>query len=349
MAKKETKSVVVKKRPISKKKVKPKPKEPKTKKPAKKEKKDVFEVPVGKIVTVLIILGLIAVLVVGGIKLFKPKESNDIAAVVNGEIITWSRIEAQYDKLSPEFQQIITQEILLNQTIDEELLVTEVAEKQIQVPQEELDSLVDRVKAQFTEDELDKTLERQGLTMQGFTDQLGQRLLVNVLLTEEIPELEVTEEEIEDFFNENKELLDTPEMVRASHILVNSSEEAEDILALLAEGEDFAELAAEHSLDGTAQTGGDLGFFPRELMVSEFDEVAFSLEIDEISDAVETTFGFHIIMVTDKRDAKDANLDELRATIKFNLFDTKLRANQDKFNDYIQNLRANADIELFEK
>lgn len=339
MAKKQAKKVVVKKRPINKKK-------PLKKKP-KVSKEDTFEIPVSKLLTILVVVAVVAILIFAGSKIFQPKEGNGIAAIVNGEEILWSQIDKQYNNLPAQLQQIFTHEVLLNQTIDEKLLMQQVESIGVEVNEEELDSLVARVRSQFTEEELDQTLEAQGLTMESFIKQLAQRLRVNQFLSTQIPELVVTEQDIQDFFTENEDVLGTPEMVSASHILVNSSELAEEVLTKLEAGEDFAALAAEYSMDGTAQTGGDLGFFPKGVMVPEFEEAAFSLEIGEVSVIVETDFGFHIITVTGKREAVEANLDDLRATIKFNLLDTKLRENQDKFNDYMQQLRESADIEIF--
>ena len=108
-------------------------------------------------------------------------------------------------------------------------------------------------------------------------------------------------------------------------------------------------LAEEYSIDGSAPIGGDLGFFPKGVMVEEFENAVFALDVGEISDIVETQYGYHIITVTDKSEAQEADLDDLRATIRFNLFDDKLRLNQEKYFDYMDSLRDAADIQIFER
>lgn len=91
------------------------------------------------------------------------------------------------------------------------------------------------------------------------------------------------------------------EEIKASHILVETEEEAISIREEILSGTDFEELAAEHSLCPSGANGGDLGFFGRGQMVGEFEKAAFDLKVGEISDPVRTNFGWHLILVTDKQ------------------------------------------------
>ena len=131
-----------------------------------------------------------------------------------------------------------------------------------------------------------------------------------------IKDIEVSEEEVEAEYNS---LFGNVQEVQASHILVDDLETAELIKEKLDAGADFAELAIEYSKDpGSGQKGGELGFFPRGQMVPAFEEVAFSLSVGEISDPVESQFGYHIIFVTDQV-VYDKTFEEAEEEIRTNL------------------------------
>ena len=137
-------------------------------------------------------------------------------------------------------------------------------------------------------------------------------------------EIVVPPQDVESYYNDSIDQYSTPEQVRASHILFNIEDEdeavvrerAEAVLADARGGADFATLAETHSDDaGSATLGGDLDFFSRGRMVPEFEEAAFSMEPDTISDLVRTEYGFHIIKVVDRREAANRPLDEVREQI----------------------------------
>ncbi len=108
--------------------------------------------------------------------------------------------------------------------------------------------------------------------------------------------------------------------------MVDDEKTAKEVKKKLDEGEDFAELAKEYSKDeSNAESGGELGFFGKGKMVKEFEDKAFSMKVDEISDPVKTEHGYHIIKVTDKKDAKKAKLADHKEEIKDTLFEQKLQ------------------------
>ena len=137
----------------------------------------------------------------------------------------------------------------------------------------------------------------------------------------------ITDEDIKAYFEENKESFNEEEQVAASHILVEDEATAKKVAKKLADGEDFATLAKEFSTDTmSAENGGELGFFPRGKMVAEFEEAAFSMKVDAISDPVKTEHGYHIIHVTDKKAAKEAVFKEHKEEIKGLLLEEGVQA-----------------------
>lgn len=137
--------------------------------------------------------------------------------------------------------------------------------------------------------------------------------------------------------------------VRASHILVESEAVALEIRASLMAGESFETLAEIHSLDvQTGQVGGDLGYFPRGMMVAPFNDAAFSLPVGEISDPVQSDFGFHIIKVVDTQtvqDMIDAGEDE--ELIEYFTGDYKNSLIDEAYKNTIADLRESLDIKIF--
>ena len=135
----------------------------------------------------------------------------------------------------------------------------------------------------------------------------------------------VPQADIQRYYNDNSQQYTSPERVRASHILLNTGgkdeaavrKQAEELLAKIKAGANFAELAKKYSEDpGSKEKGGDLDFFPRGQMVPEFEQAAFSLQPGQVSDLVKTQYGFHIIKVVEKQAGSTQTLDQVRAQIQ---------------------------------
>lgn len=124
----------------------------------------------------------------------------------------------------------------------------------------------------------------------------------------------------------------------AAHILVRSEEEIEAVVAELEEGRPFAELAREHSIDGSAQAGGELGWFGEGVMIPAFEEAVMALEPGEVSDPVETQFGWHVVQLIDRRDAQVPPIEEVREDLADQIQREAARA-------LIEELRAGTEVE----
>jgi peptidyl-prolyl cis-trans isomerase D len=134
------------------------------------------------------------------------------------------------------------------------------------------------------------------------------------LSLDDIEEQEVADDEtLRSLYDEDKELFTNPEQRSAQHILVEERELAENLLEEIQQGADFSELARIHSIDtSTKDSGGDLGYFERDIMVPEFDKVVFEMGIGELSKVVETDFGFHIIKLTEIQPENIKSFEESR-------------------------------------
>ena len=146
----------------------------------------------------------------------------------------------------------------------------------------------------------------------------------------------VSEEEVREFFETNKNAFGENESVSASHILVGDLSKAENLYEKIQNGEDFATLAKENSTCPSSANGGDLGYFGRGQMVKEFEDMAFSLEVGAVSKPVKTQFGYHLILLNDKKSDKAKNFEDIKDELKESLFAKK---QQDAYVEKINSLR----------
>jgi peptidyl-prolyl cis-trans isomerase C len=142
-----------------------------------------------------------------------------------------------------------------------------------------------------------------------------ERILGNILVETAVSDV-VTEEAVRRVYEEQRRLAPRDVEVRARHILVATREEADEVARLLAEGTDFAQLAARVSQDpATRLEGGDLGYFTRQGILPAFADIAFETETGEVSAPFQTEYGWHVLTVIDRRRQPDPGLEERRADI----------------------------------
>lgn len=296
----------------------------------------------------LIIIGILVILVVGvvlGTMIYSKDSAKDLAAEVNGEKISLASVNKEYEKIPVEQRPLIKRMDLLNQTIVTTLLLQEAKKSNIKTEDEEVTKVIGEIKLPPGQD-LNTILSMQGFTLDEFEAKIKDQLTIQKLLNNTII-IDVSDEEILEYFNKNKELLNQESSINASHILVNSSKEADDIIKELKKGKSFEDLAKEKSLDpGSKENGGNLGVFPKGAMVKEFEDAAFALKVGEISKPVKTTFGYHIIKVSEILEAKEATLEDSKEKITELI---KREKSSDAAVEYIRNLYSVADIKIYLK
>ena len=200
---------------------------------------------------------------------------------------------------------------------------TEVSEEEIQ---EEVDLTKDEVAQQAEaagregspEELFQEALDQFGFGRAEFWEEVRRGLLVQKVQEDVVGVVEPTEEEVGDFYEENKATQFTiPERRCIRHILLTEDEEAEDVRDQLEAGGDFGELAEEYSQDpGSRERGGDLGCQPEGGFVPEFDAAAFEAQEGEVAGPIETDFGFHLIEVTDIQQEEETPLEEAAPEIE---------------------------------
>ncbi|WP_160644952.1 stalk domain-containing protein [Chengkuizengella marina] len=271
---------------------------------------------------------------------------SDYIVKVNGEKVDKDKL---FDLMVQQLGKEKT-DALVQQLIDQTLVAQQLAIEGLNVTDEEIaDSVskeIERFKASFgSDEEVEAYLLRYGMSLEDYQkiveDMIPFQLQIEKLFESKI---EITDEEIATYYEANLSTYTEEEQVKASHILVETKEEAESILQQINDGTDFSELAIEHSIDpGSGSNGGDLGFFGRGVMVPEFEEAAFNLSTGEISEIVQSNFGFHIIKVTDKKEEKTPTLEEKQEEIKEELSKVKTR---EQYQLWIEEVKTESEIEI---
>lgn len=171
---------------------------------------------------------------------------------------------------------------------------------------------------------------------------LQKQLLRGVAINSVLENITADEADVKAYYDDHGHEFLTQEEISASHILVDTEEAAKDVKRRLDEGEDFSAIAREVSTCPSKENGGNLGHFGRGQMVPEFEDAAFSMKVDDISEPVQTQFGYHIIKLDHKHEARKLEFDEVKEQIEQNLRNVK---QQDAYTEYLEQLKAKYPVE----
>ncbi|HEX2644907.1 MAG TPA: peptidylprolyl isomerase [Thermoanaerobaculia bacterium] len=297
-----------------------------------------------------------------------PDKMPAVVAKVNGEEIKKDQLLDEANKLKAQLDQAgqgqqasspgFYREVL-DGIIARTLLGQAAKSQGVTITDEEAKKEVDQLKSRFPNPEaFQQALTAQKMTEQGLLAEARRQMAVQKYVeTKILNALTVTDAAAKDFYEKNKEQMKRPEQVHARHILIRvdpkatdadkqkAKAKAQDILARAKKGEDFAKLASENSEDpGSKGNGGDLSWFSHGQMVEAFDKAAFALQPNQISDLVETQFGYHIIQTLERKPESVVPFEEAKARIEQYL---KQRQTQEAVQARIQELRTQGKVETF--
>ena len=245
---------------------------------------------------------------------------NKVLATVNGKDITNQDVYNFLNHLDPQIAAQFNSPQGINQIaeelINQELLYLDAVEKKLE-----------------EEEEFKKELEIA-----------KENILKQYAINKILQNIEISEEEVNQYYDENKELFQTPESAKASHILVNNEEEAKEIIEEINNGLAFEKAAEKYSTCPSKAQGGDLGEFTRGRMVPEFEATAFSMEEGEISEPVQTQFGYHIIKLAYRKKSSISPLEEVKNQVHQQLVIIK---QQEKYLGETNKLKEKYEVKTF--
>ena len=284
----------------------------------------------------------------------KDKEEPDapVVATVNGEAITRADFEQELERefiaSSTESGQPSPEEVepykraLLDTIVSRMVLLQEARTHNITVTPDEVDRGVLRLSSDYPAGNFNDVLAEGQLSMAQLKANEAARLTIEKLFATTVyTRVAVTEEELRADYAAHEADYTTPERVRAAQIVVKGMDEARRVQALLRSGKKFAELARKYSLSADARVGGDLGLFPRGQMPPAFDAVVFTLQPGQVSDVVETEYGYHLFRVLEKKPGRKLEFTEVREQVEAKLL---ARGRAEAQAKYEQDLRSKAQV-----
>ena len=294
-----------------------------------------------------------------------PPQIPDVLARVNGEKIErWEfdnavkRMEARAGGPVPPDKRDEVLRGVLDQLVAYHLLAQESRAMKLPVADTDVDARLAEIRKSFpTEDAFKQGIAAQGLTLDQLKSQAKTSIEVAKVIDAQVnSKVAVQDPEVKGFYDQNLERFKQGDSVHAAHILIGvpqnatpdqkaeAKNKAAAVLKTIKAGGDFATLARANSQDpGSAQNGGDLGFFPKGQMTPAFEEAAFKTKPGTVSQLVETPFGYHIIKVLERRGPRTAPFEEVSSQIKDFLIQGQ---REQKLEQFVEQMKAKGKIEI---
>jgi len=287
-----------------------------------------------------------------------------VVAVVNQDVITWSELyKAMEADASPKMKELQKDEqrkvfkeneaVFLETLINLRLQLQEAKNAGIRVSDEELQGAIDSIKKKYSmsDDAFNESLKQEGLTFAEYKKRLWEQIVISKLVNSQIRnKIVVTDEDLNKFVAENKEVLENTESYGISQILLKKQkdvdnrkleEKADDLLKKIEQGESFSDLAKQYSEDPSAKAGGDLGLLKKSQLNKNFTDIISQMKPGDVSKPFWTENGLHIIKLESRTEVKNKGeaLEEARERLNNKLF-------RERYNAWIKSLREKSFIEV---
>ena len=312
-----------------------------------------------KLLLILLSLIILVTTMVVGCK----KETPQVIGEINGEEITLEQYNQHYKILKNYYAQQfpidekntdMVNEIKdqsFNELVNQKLVMQQAKKLKIEIAAEQVDKDMENMQAGYEKQAKggwQKYLQENGFTEQFLRDEWTSQRILLAVQDHVTSDIEVSKQEIENYYNENRESFKQEAGIQISHILVETESEALDIIDRIKAGDDFSDLARKYSTCNSSQQGGDLGVVNENTdFVEDFKIAALALEPGQYtSKPVKSQFGYHIIKAGNRAEAGYLSLEQARAEVESNLLASK---KQQAFTGYLEKLKQEADIKDYRK
>lgn len=291
-----------------------------------------------------------------------------IVAIINQEPITLSEVERSAtgiqneiraeDRLERQEKVLELHRKVLNQLVEEKLIDQEIKRSGIKVTSKEVEGTLEDIRRRnsLTEEMLEKTLARDGITLDFFKKEIEKKVQRMKLINHSLKvELKPTERDLKDFYAKNADRYRGIETYRTSHILFHvpkgASEEeiqkakknCQKVLEKIRRGEDFGETALLYSEDSSAKDRGDLGYFKKGELLPAFEKEALRLGVGEVSGIVRTEFGFHIIKLVERKGGEPLPFESVKEDVQKDYYEKEM---EKAFRQFLTTLKQKSIIEI---
>jgi peptidyl-prolyl cis-trans isomerase C len=298
----------------------------------------------------------------------EKKADDSKAAEINGVVITKAQFDKELgihmDRIARQGRQVSDDQLtalkndILDGLIEREVLYQESQKAGIKIDAQKVDEQLAAIKKRFpSEAEFKTALGKMNLTEDEVKMQISRGLAIRELIEQQIAsKIVITDAETKAYYDNNLQMFKQPAQVKASHILIKvdaGADEAkkaearkkiEAVQQKIKDGGDFAELAKEYSEGPSNTRGGDLGFFRRGQMVKPFEEAAFAMQVNEVSEIVETRFGYHLIKVYEIKPDQTLAYADVKDKLSQRMKQEKIEKDA---TEYIGQLKKDAKIEKY--